>query len=178
MIGDLRAAKKELDRIKEIEKAVNNIDKKYFTYDSVNKKHILNINFEYPTNGSEIHTVYDPARKKSKDQLIGEFINAGIVLKNLVLKFPENENIKYLVVVEGQASKDGAAINDDLSFHRAQSLIELWKSSKIGLSDLKNCELVVAGSGEKGVPRFLPDIPPANQRFLITIVPKIGEMKK
>jgi len=44
MIGELAEKGKELDRIKEIEKAVNNIDSRYFRYDHVNKKHILNNN--------------------------------------------------------------------------------------------------------------------------------------
>jgi hypothetical protein len=46
------------------------------------------------------------------------------------------------------------------------------------LDELRNCEIIIAGSGVKGIPRTLPDIAPANQRFLITIVPKIGQMKK
>jgi hypothetical protein len=178
MIGELKVKEIELNRIKEIEKTVSNIDRRYFVYDSINKKHILNINFTYPTNVSDIYSIRDPGGIKSQNQLLGEFINAGVAIKKLVLKFPEAENIKYLVVVEGQASKDGAPVNDDLSFHRAQSLIALWKSSKIGLDDLKNCEIIVAGSGEKGIPRIIPDKPPANQRFLITIIPKIGEMRK
>jgi hypothetical protein len=83
-----------------------------------------------------------------------------------------------LVVVEGQASQDGWVGNDDLSFHRAQSLVNFWKANNVGLDELRNCEIIIAGSGEKGLPRDMPDNLPANQRFLITIVPKIGEMKK
>lgn len=167
---DLFAAKEELERIREIEKAVNNIDKRYFVYDSVNKKHILNIHFLYPTGSSMISQIKPDKRP--------DLIAAGKALRDLILKFPEEENIKYLVVVEGQASKDGWQGNDKLSYYRAQSLIQLWEESQIGLEKLKNCELVVAGSGEKGIPRSQPDIPPANQRFLITIVPKIGEAKR
>lgn len=170
IIKDLAAAKEELDRIKEIEKAVNNIDKRYFTYDSLNKKHILNIQFLYPTGSAMINQITPNKRP--------ELIEAGKAIKELILKFPEAENIKYLVVVEGQASKDNWEGNDKLSYYRAQSLIKLWEDSKIGLEKLKNCELVVAGSGEKGIPRTQPDEPPANQRFLITIIPKIGEIKK
>jgi hypothetical protein len=170
IIKDLAAAKEELDRIKEIEKAVNNIDKRYFIYDSLNKKHILNIQFLYPTGSAMINQI-KPNKKP-------ELIEAGKAIKELILKFPEDENIKYLVVVEGQASKDNWSGNDKLSYYRAQSLINLWQDSQIGLEKLKNCELVVAGSGEKGTPRSQPDIPPANQRFLITIIPKIGEIKK
>jgi hypothetical protein len=170
IIKDLAAAKEELDRIKEIEKAVNNIDKRYFTYDNLNKKHILNIQFLYPTGSAMINQITPNKRP--------ELIEAGKAIKKLILKFPEAENIKYLVVVEGQASKDNWEGNDKLSYDRAQSLIKLWEDSQIGLEKLKNCELIVAGSGEKGIPRTQPDEPPANQRFLITIIPKIGEIKK
>ncbi|MCA0237737.1 MAG: hypothetical protein LCH81_15285 [Bacteroidetes bacterium] len=170
IIKDLAAAKEELNRIKEIEKAVNNIDKRYFAYDSLNKKHILNIQFLYPTGSAMIDQITPNKRP--------ELIEAGKAIKELILKFPEAENIKYLVVVEGQASKDNWEGNDELSYDRAQSLIKLWEYSQIGLEKLKNCELVVAGSGEEGIPRTQPDEPPANQRFLITIIPKIGEIKK
>jgi hypothetical protein len=170
IIKDLAAAKEELDRIKEIEKAVNNIDKRYFTYDSLNKKHILNIQFLYPTGSSQIHQI-EPDKRP-------ELVEAGRAIKNLILEFPEEENIKYLIVVEGQASKDDWTGNDQLSYNRAQSLIKFWEAHLIGLEKIKNCELVIAGSGEKGIPRSQPDTPPANQRFLITIIPKIGEIKR
>ncbi|MDR1527277.1 MAG: flagellar motor protein MotB [Dysgonamonadaceae bacterium] len=166
----LIAAKEELERIKEIEKTVNNIDKSYFRYDSINKKHILNMSFLYPTGSNDITQIVPDKRS--------DLIKAGIAIKNLILKYPEEENIKYLVVIEGQASNDGWNGNDDLSYHRAQSLVNLWKSNNVGLDRLKNCEIIIAGSGVKGVPREYPDTPPANQRFLITIVPKIGEMRK
>jgi outer membrane protein OmpA-like peptidoglycan-associated protein len=166
----LTAAKEELERIKEIEKTVNNIDRNYFRYNSINKKHILNMSFLYPTGSSDITKIFPDKRP--------DLINAGKAIKDLILKYPEEENIKYLVVVEGQASNDGWRGNDDLSYHRAQSLVNLWKQNNVGLEKLKNCEIVIVGSGVKGVPREIPDIPPANQRFLITIVPKIGEMKK
>ncbi|MDR3269458.1 MAG: hypothetical protein LBT83_10385, partial [Tannerella sp.] len=107
-----------------------------------------------------------------------ELIKAGKAIKDLILKYPEEENIKYLIVVEGQASNDGWRGNDDLSYHRAQSLVNFWKANNVGLDRLRNCEIVIAGSGVKGTPRDTPDTPPRNQRFLITIVPKIGEMRK
>ena len=167
VIGDLNVYKEEYLRIKEIEKQVNNIDKNYFYYDTKIKKHILNINFTFPRGSYDINKIY-PNRTK-------ELVDAGKAIKDLVHRFPEKQNIKYLLVVEGQASKDGWSGNDDLSFHRAQALVYLWKVSGLGLERIKNLEIVIAGSGEKGIPRILPDNPPANQRFLITIMPKIGE---
>jgi len=171
MIGELGEKGKELDRIKEIEKTVNNIDTAYFKYDEVNKKHILNMQFLFlPKGSSDINSIVPDKRI--------ELFEAGNVIKKLILKYPEEENIKYLIVVEGQASKDGWPGNDDLSYHRAQSLIKFWEQNNIGLDKLKNCEIIIAGSGEKGIPRTQPDLGNANQRFLITIVPKIGQMKK
>lgn len=170
MIGELGEKGRELDRIKEIEKTVNNIDTAYFKYDAENKKHILNMQFLFPKGSSDISKIVPDKR--------ADLLKAGDVIKQLILKYPEEENIKYLIVVEGQASKDNWAGNDDLSYHRAQSLIKFWEQNNVGLDKLKNCEIIVAGSGEKGIPRTQPDIGNANQRFLITIVPKIGQMKE
>jgi len=169
MIGELGEKGRELDRIKEIEKTVNNIDTTYFKYDVENKKHILNMQFLFPKGSYDISKI-SPDRRN-------DLLNAANVIKQLILKYPVKENIKYLIVVEGQASKDNWSGNEDLSYHRAQSLIKFWEQNFIGLDKLKNCEIIVAGSGEKGIPRSHPDIGNANQRFLITIVPKIGQMK-
>lgn len=168
MIGELGEKGKELDKIKEIEKTVNNIDTAYFKYDIVNKKHILNMQFLFPKGSDDIANIFPDKRV--------ELLKAGNVIKQLILKYPEKENIKYLIVIEGQASKDNWTGNDDLSYHRAQSLIKFWAQNKIGLEKLKSCEVIIAGSGEKGIPRTQPDVGSANQRFLITIVPKIGKM--
>lgn len=170
MIGELKIKVAEFERIKDIEKTVNNIDPNYFSYDRENKKHILNVQFLYPTGSKDISKIVPDKRT--------ELLNAGKAIRNLILKYPEKENIKYLIVIEGQASKDNWSGNDDLSFHRAQSLQKFWNQNGIGLDKLRNCEIVIAGSGEKGIPRTQPDVKPANQRFLITIVPKIGQINK
>ena len=99
MIGELGEKGRELDRIKEIEKTVNNIDTAFFKYDAENKKHILNMQFLFlPKGSSNINTIVPDKRK--------ELLEAGRVIKRLILKYPEAENIKYLIVVKGQASKD------------------------------------------------------------------------
>lgn len=167
IIGELRVYKDQYLRIKQIEKTVNNIDKRYFYYDSKIKKHILKLKFEFPIQCPNINMIKPDMRPDLKE--------AGFAIKKLVQTFPESENIQYLLVVEGQASKDGWSGNDDLSFHRAQALVKFWEESNVGLEKLKNIEIVIAGSGEKGIPRVQPDKPPANQRFLVTIIPKIGE---
>lgn len=179
---ELTAAKEELDRIKEIENAVNNINKDYFQYDSINKKHILNINFLFGTEEYSMDEIYDPERIRTKWKLLDDLKLAGKAIQDLATKFPDSLNIKYLLVIEGQASRDrfyldASRNNDVLSFHRAQSLLDYWKRCGLVIDKISNLEIIVAGSGEKGIPRYLPDRPPANQRFLITIVPKIGDMK-
>ena len=77
---------------------------------------------------------------------------------------------------------------------------EFWKANDIDLALLPKCELIISGSGEGGVPRYVPNdyelkrisksdkeykerwnkIEERNQRFLIHIVPVIGniELKK
>jgi hypothetical protein len=169
MIGELGEKGRELDKIKEIEKTINNIDTAYFKYDNENKKHILNMQFLFPRGSDDISSIIPDKRV--------DLLKAGNIIKKLILKYPEKENIKYLIVIEGQASKDNWPGNDDLSYHRAQSLIKFWEQNGIGLNTLKSCEVIIAGSGERGIPRTQPDIGNANQRFLITIVPKIGKMK-
>lgn len=177
MIGELNqknkilnAAKEELDKINEIRNSLKNIDSKYFIYNEEYKKHILNIEVSFYTNSSDILDM---------DQVTRDQISqAGSSLKNLMRTLPADQNIKYLLVIEGQASKDGAKVNDELSYRRAIALRNYWFGLNPNLNEvLPNCEVVIAGSGQYGVPRETPDMPPANQRFLITIIPKIGVLK-
>ena len=113
----------------------------------------------------------------------------------------KKQDIKYLVVIEGQASADGYYVNDYynndvLSYQRALALHRFWKEeASIDFSNMDKCELVISGSGEGGVPRFSEDdykqcseyiegksikkkdVEKYNQRFLIHIVPVIGNIK-
>lgn len=166
----LKVALQEYDKINEIRKSLENIDNEYFIYDKDYKKHILNIPVSFRTNSSNMLDISEETRIKIRD--------AGKSLEKLMNLLPQDENIKYLLVIEGQASKDGAAINDELSYNRAIALRDFWFGKNPNLNDvLPNCEIIIAGSGQYGVPREKPDIPPANQRFLITIIPKIGEIE-
>jgi len=160
----------ELDKINEIRKSLENIDNNYFIYNKEYKKHILNIQVSFKTNSANMLDM----DIKTREQIH----NAGKSLENLMKTLPQEDNIRYLLVIEGQASKDNAAINDELSYNRAIALRDFWFGKKPNLNQvLPNCEVVIAGSGQYGVPREKPDIPPANQRFLITIIPKIGEIE-
>lgn len=171
MIGELKVKEAELNKIIEIKKSLENINSNYFIYSKEYKKHILNIPVRFNTNSSNIMDI-DPATRQ-------QIREAGYTIKNLMTSLPINQNIRYLLVIEGQASRDGASINDELSYRRAIELRNYWFGYNPDLNNaLPNCEIIIAGSGQYGIPREKPDIPPANQRFLITIVPKIGELKK
>jgi hypothetical protein len=168
---ELNAAKIELDMIKKVKKALQNLDPKYFTYSEEYKKHILNIpDALFKTNSSNMMDMSPQTR--------GDIRDAGNSLEKLMRSLPTRENVRYLIVIEGQASKDNYTGNDQISYKRAIALRNFWFGLNPNLNNvLPNCEVVIAGSGQYGIPRIEPDIPPANQRFLITIVPKIGDFQ-
>jgi hypothetical protein len=166
----LKAAQEELDKINEIKKSLENIDPTYFVYNKEYKKHILNIKVGFNTGSSNMLDMNEATRIQIRD--------AGLALEQLMTTLPTAEDVKYLIVIEGQASRDGAPVNDELSYKRAIALRNFWFGWNPDLNTvLPNCEVVIAGSGQYGVPRDNPDNPPRNQRFLITIIPKIGELK-
>ena len=166
--GKLIERIEEYEKIEEIKLAINSIDTNFFKYDSVYKKHILNINTHMSTGLFDINTLPIFTR----DNLI----EAGKSIKELIKNLPSNEDINYLIIVEGQASKDNWPGNDILSYERALSLKYFWLNSGIDFTQINNCELVIAGSGQEGVPRLQPDTVPNNQRFLIHIIPKVGQI--
>ena len=174
--SEKKATEKQLNKIKEIEKALKALPSEYFTYDEKYKKHILNVEVKFNGGSSNMNDMNIDIRSKIRDA--GKKIEK--VLKDL---YKKDARIQYLLVIEGQASKDTYSGNDVLSYNRAIALRNFWfdkggdyasiYNNKLG----PNTEVVIAGSGQYGVPRDLPDVPPKNQRFLITIIPKIGELK-
>lgn len=166
----------EYQKIEEIKKSINEINKEYFEYRPEYKKHILKLVVEYPTGEDNINKITDRS-------MLNKIAKAGQEIKNTILKFKNTDNIKYLVIIEGQASHDGYYTdkyrnNNILSYQRALGLKKFWEEHGIYLNRLENCELILAGSGEGGIPRELPDLNnKKNQRFLIHIIPKTGEIE-
>jgi hypothetical protein len=165
----------EYEKIEEIKKSINEINREYFEYRPEYKKHILKIMVQYPTGEYDINKITDSS-------LLNKITSAGREIQHTIEKFKNGDNIKYLVIIEGQASKDGYYRDDYfnnniLSYQRALGLKKFWEKNGIYLDKLDNCELILAGSGEGGIPRELPDINnKKNQRFLIHIIPKTGEI--
>jgi len=169
---------KEFEKIEEIKKSLNEIDSNYFEYRPEYKKHVLKLSVQYQAYGFDIDSITDKT-------LLPDIEETGRVIIKTIKKFQNSEDIKYLVIIEGQASKDGYFKddffnNDVLSYLRALNLKKYWISKGINLDVLNNCELIVAGSGEGGTPREQPDNLKniKNQRFLIHIIPKTGEIEK
>lgn len=175
---------KELLSIYEI---VENIDTAYFEFKKEYVKHIFKINVTYQTGQFELDRLAaDDLNPLEAQRLRNEIFKAGVVIKQTIENLQNKENlkqdIKYLVVIEGQASKDGYNQNDYmnnnvLSYQRAWKLTEFWKSRGIDFTKMDKCELLISGSGEKGVPRESGN-EIYNQRFLIHIVPVIGNISR
>ncbi len=159
-----KATQAQLDKIQEIEEAVNRIDSSYFDYNKVYKKHVLKIRVNFPIGVSNIGVIDDYTQNELK--------KAGRSIQNSLKKISqEYPDIQYLLVIEGQASKDNYIHNYELSYKRALALHDFWNSNNIDFG--KNCEVLISGSGIGGNLREKND-ESKNQRFLIHIVPKPG----
>lgn len=160
----LLVMEEEYKKLKEIEEAIKRLDSKYFVYQPQYKRHVLRSQVQFPKGESDIPDRYD-------DMLL----NAGKALEQLVASLEKDDNIKYLLVIEGMASQDNYRRNYELSYERALALSRLWEQQGVSF-DPNRCEVIISGSGTGGVGRNTQD-ERKNQRFLIQIIPKIGELK-
>ena len=163
------ATEKELRKINEIRTATQSIDPTYFLYDPSYKKHILKTQVKFKTGSANINDL-DTA---TKDTLIEVRNSIKSFLDDLVQK---DTIASYLLIIEGQASKDNYYYNNQLSYDRALSLFKFWFPNQTETTlQFYNypCEVVIAGAGQmEGKPRATKNAD--NQRFLIQIIPKPG----
>ena len=165
------ATEKELAKIKEIQNAISNIDSTYFEYNQKHKKHVLKIDVEFPVNSADIVKIPMTVRL--------QLLNAGKSIRNFIAQAWENDSTtQYLLIIEGQASKDNYVHNNELSYRRALALRNYWRRNNIDFNP-DQCEVIIAGSGQEGALRLPPDnaTNKKNQRFLIHILPKPGVIK-
>lgn len=184
---ELKKLADKYEEIKSIYQAVENIDSTYFEFNPKYNKHIFKIQVTYQRGEFSLYKLKDDiGNVREADSLRHSIKLAGQEIKQTIEQLQKNDSIKqdikYLVVIEGQASADGYNSdawhnNDVLSYQRALELHKFWKhEAGIDFSSMNKCELVVSGSGIKGVPRDLKD-EEKNQRFLIHIVPVIGNIR-
>ena len=164
----------KIDKVDEINNATRELDSlysKYFQYLPEYKKHKLGINVSFPVNSASISNI--------SEQTKVDLIQAGKILQNFIAKtLQKNPDIQYLLIIEGQASKDSYTRNYELSYERALSLKRFWEQNDIVFTD-KNCEVIICGSGDgrlSGTGLMRENIEILNQRFLIHILPKPGKI--
>lgn len=164
----------QLDKAQEIENATMGLESEYFEYKSEYKKHKLTIDVSFPTGESDIEKYVPNATKK-------ELLAAGRKAKSFIDSTTVNHpGIQYLLIIEGQASRDNYSQNYELSYKRAYSLKKFWEKGGISFSD-KNCEVLICGSGDgrqSGTGLMRETNERLNQRFLIHILPKPGVIEQ
>lgn len=165
------ATEKELQKIREVQEATQKLPPKYFKYEKSFKRYTLKEQIQFAAKSDKIHKDYN----QYLFQLGANIKNLVNTLKEKKAKYNDND-IKYLLVIEGMASKDDYIENYQLSYLRALALYNFWKAGN-QLPDPDVCEVIISGSGTGGVGRFEGTEEFKNQRFLIQIIPKIGEIK-
>ena len=163
------ATEEQLKKIKQIQSSIERIDPDYFEYNRQFKRHTLkDITVKFATGSSNIADI----PKKDLDRL--EEAGRAIVrfMQDAQRTLPDAE---YMLIVEGQSSRDNFPYNNQLSYDRALSLVEYWEKKGIKFDNLP-CELIVSGSGYSSRFREMPDVSGniKNQRFVIHIIPKPG----
>lgn len=177
-----KISEEQLKSIQQIQEAVNQLPTDYFEEDAINKRWVLKRSFSPKFNARDfnISVLNDTTNLvKVGNSLMGVIDNLNRMKNDQ--KYKEMD-ITYLVVIEGMASKDNYYDNDALSYKRALSLYYLWRRNGISFEE-SQCEVQISGSGVRGRGRFNADgLHPKdevwNQRIMIQIVPKIGNLGK
>ena len=161
-------------------------DKYFFKYEEAYKRFTLRFDVEFERSKYQLAE----GQLKNYTLTIYNVKEAGIKLKtiidNLKKEKESNPNLKdvsYTLVIAGYASHTGnEQENYLLSYNRAYSLWNYWRKDLgidfellqyNGLIDLQ-----IAGNGWGGVGRVEPDNSEQNQRFIIQIMPKIGDLNQ
>lgn len=162
----MEATEAQLQEIRKVEESTKDLSKDYFEYRSEYKKYVLNIQVRYPKGKSDLNTIiaYD------KDAQLDKLAKAGREIDDFLNKHGENQ---YVLIVEGQASKDNYTLNYELSYQRALALMRFWMDD-IGINFKDNCEILISGSGDGKLDThsMRETVETENQRFLIHILPK------
>lgn len=228
--GQLEMLVNEYKDIIDVYSTVDAIDKTgYYAYDKQYLKHTLTVSIAYQDKEYDISSklLYDFTNKAKADEVREKIRHAGQEVQKIIYDLEKNSedsrNIKFLIVIEGQSSKipfndNDWQNNETLSYLRAKFLRKFWTDpvsqggcglfQRTSENDVNSkCEIIVAGSGEGGVPRYYykggedpitlnpaeekystinnitkedfaewRKVEQQNQRFLINIIPIIGNI--
>jgi hypothetical protein len=172
--SDLIVQAQQLEKIKNVQKAIENLDSTYYHFDSINKRYKLNIDVKFNPNSYEINDI-------SLDKRL-ELAKAG---KNLYSKIKSiidtSSTIDYLLIIEGNTQrfnnnwKTSPEVGYILSYKRSLSLYSYWKKMGYDFGDLgSQCEVILAGSGYFSQSRDLFN-ENNNRRFSIQVTSKVGK---
>ena len=163
----MEATEAQLEEIRKVEQSTKYLSEDYFEYRPDYKKYVLTIRVRYPAGKSDLQDI----DSNDKDWQLGQLKNAGKEIQSFLEKHNENQ---YLLIIEGQASRDSYLYNYELSYQRALGLMRYWIEDS-GISFGNNCEILISGSGDGKLDthsmREIGD-EKENQRFLIHILPK------
>jgi outer membrane protein OmpA-like peptidoglycan-associated protein len=158
---------KNWERMKQIDASIGELaHSNQFAYDPIYNRYVFKTKVQFDTGDYTIKPIYNSfliEGGKSINDLVKD-------LKSKQEKDPAMKNIRYLVIIEGMASKDSYPDNFSLSYKRAHALYLFWQENNI-VFDNSICEVMIVGSGIGGVGRSVNEAD--NQRFLIQIVPKV-----
>jgi hypothetical protein len=162
----MEATEAQLEEIKKVENSTKDLSKEYFKYREDYKKYVLTIQVKYPAYKSDLTDMITA----DKEEQLTKLEAAGNEIKKFLINHSENQ---YLLIIEGQASKDTYTLNYELSYQRALSLMRFWiEDRNIKFND--NCEILISGSGDGKLDThsMRETVEVENQRFLIHIIPK------
>ncbi|MDE5807058.1 MAG: hypothetical protein K2H76_03010 [Muribaculaceae bacterium] len=163
----MEATEAQLEEIKKVEKSTEDLGRsEYFTYRPEYKKYVLNIQVRYPTGLSDLNSIIADDKERQLESLA----KAGKEIQSFLDK---HSDYKYVLIIEGQASRDQYSLNYELSYQRALALMKFWMEDR-GISFGDNCEILISGSGDGKLDThsMRENQEVANQRFLIHILPK------
>lgn len=179
----LELTKKRYEAITKVVESTRELDfSKNFTYKPQYKKYVLDVRCFFDATKYMLEDLQaDTASLRQAGTEIKEFLD-------------RNEGNQYLLIIEGQASRNSTKLTDDnyrWSFQRALTLMKFWKDI-CHIDFGANCEIQIAGSGDgrynfgytggestyrfeeldKTLMRERGDKEVENQRFVIHIIPK------
>jgi len=171
-----------------IEAVENNLrplknDSTFFQYEEKYKRFKLAFEVKFKENEFEIK----PNKLENYSSTEPKIQQAGLKLSGIVNALsasketnPKLKEVSYILIISGSASKTGdEKYNYQLSYLRALSLWNYWRQIGIDFEAAKYkglIDLQITGNGWGGLGRVIGD-ETKNQRFIIQILPKIGDIK-
>ena len=152
----------QFEQMQKLEASVKQLDdKKNFEYDTQYKRFTLKKRVRFATAQSAV----------PPDDAAG-LLGAGLKLARVINEAKKTPGLRYLVIVEGMASRDNYTLNYELSYARAKAVLEFWRANGVVFNPAI-CETLIAGSGIGGIGRNTSES--QNQRILVQVIPKIGK---